>query len=137
MAKQLKSLQAFYKKHVPDKDPDDVADIVMKAKRRSGDSYYAEMCEKLEEKYGESPALYLESVSADANEEEPPQAKKAKESSKSEKKKQKKSDKKTSSSGDGDGDGDGHGGDDGKTPVEKLKARAAKSGKVHHRSTAR
>jgi hypothetical protein len=117
MAKQLKSLQAFYKKHAPDKDPDDVADIVMKAKRRSGGNYYAEMCEKLEEKYGENPAVYLDSVS-DADEEPPA----AKDSSDGEKKK---SDKKKSDKTKTEG-----GGDSEQSATEKLKALAAKSGKV-------
>jgi hypothetical protein len=47
---------------VPDKDPDDVADLVMKAKRRSGETWYAEMCAKLEDKYGENPSVFLESA---------------------------------------------------------------------------
>lgn len=49
---------------MPNKDPEDVVDLVMKAKRRSGETWYTEMCAKLEDKYGENPSVYLEPADA-------------------------------------------------------------------------
>ncbi len=47
----------------PDKEPDAVETLAKKAILKSGKDWYAEMCAKLYDKYGESPSEYL----ADAN----------------------------------------------------------------------
>ena len=48
----------------PDKDPDAVANLAKKAMQRSGETWYADMCAQLADKYGENPAAYMESADA-------------------------------------------------------------------------
>ena len=48
----------------PEKDPDAVANLAKKAMQRSGATWYADMCAQLADKYGENPAVYMESADA-------------------------------------------------------------------------